>query len=174
MLLLLPGPRHISAAPPVEATWIANDVGMCLCVVLVGDAVVVAVAILTTAVACTFEPLWSGTDLGHMPESSAPFALDTLPIGELGGVGDFSWYHPVALEPQSNAPPRSPVWAMHDERNGEAVVAAAVAERIAADTVAAAAAAVDEHIAAAAATAARTIAAASSAEWLLPHLPTDM
>ena len=75
MLLLLPGPRHISAVPPVEATWIANDVGMCVCVVLVGDAVVVAVAILTTAVACTFKPLWSGTDLGHMPESSAPLAL---------------------------------------------------------------------------------------------------
>ena len=76
MLLLLPGPRHISAAVPVEATWIANDDGMCVCVVvLVGDAVVVAVAILTTAVACTFEPLWSGTDLSHMPESSAPLAL---------------------------------------------------------------------------------------------------
>ena len=40
---------------------------------------------------------------------------------------------------------------MHDERNGAAVVAAAVAERIAADAVDAAAAAVDEHIAAAAA-----------------------
>ena len=46
---------------------------------------------------------------------------------------------------------------MHDERNGEAVVAAAVTERIAADTVAAAAAAaVDEHIAAG------TVAAASA------------
>ena len=44
---------------------------------------------------------------------------------------------------------RSPIWAMHDERNGAAVVAAAVAERIAADAVDAAAAAVDEHIAAA-------------------------
>ena len=75
MLLLLPGSRHISVAPPVEATWIVNDVGMCVCVVLVGDAVVVAVAILTTAVAGTFEPLWSGTDLGHIPESSAPLAL---------------------------------------------------------------------------------------------------
>ena len=75
MLLLLPGPRHISAAPPAEATWIANDVSMGVCVVLVGDALVVAVAILTTAVACTFEPLWSGTDLGHMPESSASFVL---------------------------------------------------------------------------------------------------
>ena len=48
---------------------------MCLCVVLVGDAVVVVVAILTTAVACTFESLWSGTDLGHIPESSASLAL---------------------------------------------------------------------------------------------------
>ena len=69
-------PWHSSAAPPVEAAWIANNVGVCVCVVVrVGDAVVVAVAILTTAVACTFEPLWSGTDLGHMPESSAPLAL---------------------------------------------------------------------------------------------------
>ena len=55
--------------------------------------------------------------------------------------------------------PRSPIWAIHDERNGEAVVAAAVAELIAADTVAAAAAAaaVDEHIGAA-----ETVAAASA------------
>ena len=68
---------HSSAAPPVEVTWIANDVDMCVCVVIrVGDdAVVVAVAILTTTVACTFEPLLSGTDLGHMPESSVPLAL---------------------------------------------------------------------------------------------------
>ena len=53
---------------------------------------------------------------------------------------------------------------MHDERNGEAVVPAAVAERIAADTVAPAAAAVDEHIAAgtvAAASAHRHVTAAS-------------
>ena len=54
---------------------------------------------------------------------------------------------------------------MHDERNGEAVVAAAVAERIAADAVGAAAVAVDEHIAAAVAVdeyiAAGTVAAAS-------------
>ena len=113
LLLLLPGPRHISAAPPAEATWITNDAGMGVFVVcqvgLVGDAVVVAVAILTTTVACTFEPLWSGTDLGHMPESSAPLALihaaHRPPIGELGGGGDSSWYHPVALEPQSNGPP---------------------------------------------------------------------
>ena len=48
---------------------------MGVCVVLVDDAVVVAVAMLTTAIAYTFEPLWSGTDLGHMPESSAPLAL---------------------------------------------------------------------------------------------------
>ena len=68
---------------------------------------------------------------------------------------------------------RSPIWAMRDERHGEAVVAAAVAERIAADTVAA----VDGHIAAAAAAAAGTVAAASAEllmEWLLPHLPTAM
>ena len=42
---------------------------------------------------------------------------------------------------------RSPIWAMHDERNGAVVVAAAVAGRIGADAVDAAA--VDEHIAAA-------------------------
>ena len=79
LLLLLPEPRHISAAPPAEATWITNDVVMGVFVVcqvgLVSDAVVVAVAILTTTIACTFVPLWSCTDLGHMPESSAPFAL---------------------------------------------------------------------------------------------------
>ena len=104
LLWLLPGPRHISAASPAEATWIANDVDMGVCVVLIGDAFMVAVAILTTAILCTFEPLWNGTDLGHKPESSAPLAL-VLPIGELGGGGDSSWYHPVALEPQSNGPP---------------------------------------------------------------------
>ena len=79
LLLLLPELRHISAAPPAEATWITNDVVMGVFVVcqvgFVSDAVVVAVAILTTTIACTFEPLWSCTDLGHMPESSAPFAL---------------------------------------------------------------------------------------------------
>ena len=48
---------------------------MSVCGVLVGDAVVVAVAILTTAIASTFKPLWSGTDLSHMPKSSAPLAL---------------------------------------------------------------------------------------------------
>ena len=50
---------------------------------------------------------------------------------------------------------------MRDERNGEAVVAAAVAERVAADTIVA----VDEHIAsaAAAAAAAGTVVAASAA-----------
>ena len=42
---------------------------------LVSDAIEVAVAILTTTIACTFEPLWSGTDLDNMPESSAPLAL---------------------------------------------------------------------------------------------------
>ena len=53
--------------------------------------------------------------------------------------------------------PRFPIWAICDGRNGEAVVAAAVAEGIAADTIAA----VDEHIAAAsAAAAAGTVAAA--------------
>ena len=105
LLLLLPGTWHISAAPPAEATWIANDLNMGVCVVLVGDAVVVAVATLTTAIACTFKPLWSGTDLGHMPKSSAPLALVHAAHRRAGRGGDSSWYHPVALEPQSNDPP---------------------------------------------------------------------
>ena len=37
LLLLLSGPWHISACPPAEATWIANDVGMGVCVVVVVD-----------------------------------------------------------------------------------------------------------------------------------------
>ena len=105
LLLLLPGGWHISAAPPAKATWIANDLSMSVCVVLVGDAVVVAVAILTTAVASTFKPLWSGTDLSHCPSLPHRLHWYTLPTGELGGGGDSSSYHPVALEPQSNGPP---------------------------------------------------------------------
>ena len=75
---------------------------MGVCVVcqvgLVSDAVVVAVAILTTTITCTFQPLWSGKDFGRLH-------WYTLPIGELDGGGDSSWYHPVALESQSNGPP---------------------------------------------------------------------
>ena len=43
LLGILLWPWHSSAPPPVEATWIANDVGMCVCVVVrVGEAVVAA------------------------------------------------------------------------------------------------------------------------------------
>ena len=59
---------------------------------------------------------------------------------------------------------------MRDERNGEAVVAASVAERIAADTVAA----VDEHIAAAALLERLLPHLLLLIERLLPHLPTAM
>ena len=108
MLLLLPGSRHISAALPVEATWIANDVGMCVYVVLVGDAVVVAVAILTTAVACTFEPLWSGTDLGHMPESSAPLALAHATHRRVGRGWRFLPVPPCSVSTTIKWPPDPP------------------------------------------------------------------
>ena len=88
----------------------------------------------------------------------------TLPIGELGGGGDSSWYHPVALKSQSNGPP-IPHLGVHDDRNGEAVVAAAdtVAVASAADgTVAAASAVADGTVAAASAVADGMVAAASA------------
>ena len=67
--------------------------------------------------------------------------------------------------------PRSHIWAMHDERNGEAVVAAAVAERIPDGTVAAAAAAaaVDEYM-----LLLLLLMNILLLERLLPHLPIDV
>ena len=87
---------------------------MGVCVVLVGDAVVVAVAILTTTIVSTFKPLWSGTDLSHMPKSSAPLALVHAAHRRVGRGWRFLL-----------VPPSSVRATMYDERNDEAVVAAA-------------------------------------------------
>ena len=98
---------------------------MGVCVVLVGDTVVVAVVILTTVIACTFEPLWSGTDLGHMRESSAPLALVHAAHWRTGRGWRFLLVLPSSVRTTIKCPPRSHIWSMHDERNDEAVVAAA-------------------------------------------------
>ena len=89
VLLLLPGPRHL---------------------VPIGDTVQVAMTILTTADACTFETLWSGTDLGRMTESSAPFTLVHAAHRRVGWGWRFPLVPPGSVRTTVKWPPDPPFW----------------------------------------------------------------